>query len=160
MPASPAAVKMQTQIPPVVVEIVVHCPPQRAFDYFTRDIARWWPLDSHSVGQADAIDVRIEPREGGRVIETLKDGSTSAWGTVLAWRPGSHFAMSWHPGRDETTAQRVDVTFASHPEGTRVKLVHDGWEALGDEAADVRDRYVPGWKLVFDQRYGGYCAAA
>jgi uncharacterized protein YndB with AHSA1/START domain len=156
---SPAAAETSARIAPIVIDLVVRCPPQRAFDYFTRDIGRWWPLESHSVGLRDAVDVRVEPREGGHVVETLRDGSESVWGTVLAWKPGARFSMSWHPGRDAGTAQRVDVAFAPHADGTRVTLRHDGWEALGADASSVRDRYVPGWGLVFEQRFGGYCSA-
>ena len=37
-------------IPPVALDTLVPCSPEAAFDYFTRDIARWWPLAEHSCG--------------------------------------------------------------------------------------------------------------
>ena len=103
---------------PMVLETTVPCPPERAFAYFTRDIARWWPLTLYSRGGADAQDVRFEPRVGGGLVETTRDGAAHRWGTVDAWDPGARIAFSWHPGRDDSAAQRVDgqhtwVSFSS-----------------------------------------------
>jgi uncharacterized protein YndB with AHSA1/START domain len=146
------------EIAPIVIELVVACPPDRAFDYFTRDVGRWWPLPSHSVGGEKAKDVHFEPRLGGRLVETLRDGAESVWGTIEDWHPGERVRFSWHPGREPATAQWVEVTFARNPAGTRVTLTHGGWERLGVAAAESRGNYVGGWKFVFAERFGGYCA--
>jgi hypothetical protein len=156
--ANPAAVDAPTT--PVVAEVVVPCPPDRAFDYFARDIGRWWPLDTHSVGRANARGVRFEPRVGGRLVETLAEGSEAAWGTVETWCPGERLRFSWHPGREPATAQWVEIAFAPHRDGTRVVLTHGGWERLGERAAATREGYVGGWAFVLGERYGGHCAAA
>jgi hypothetical protein len=47
-----AVVDPQGALAPIVVDVVVPCPPDRAFEYFTRDIGRWWPLGTHSIGEA------------------------------------------------------------------------------------------------------------
>jgi uncharacterized protein YndB with AHSA1/START domain len=156
MTAGIAAADASRALAPIVVDLVVPCPPERAFDYFTRDIARWWPLASHSVGGDKALGVAFEPRVGGRLVESLHDGRESTWGEVTAWRPGRQVAFTWHPGRDPDTAQLVDVRFAAHPSGTRVTLTHGGWDRR-DDGATARENYVGGWKLVFGERYGEYC---
>jgi Activator of Hsp90 ATPase homolog 1-like protein len=158
MPASTAVADPQGALAPIVVDLVVPCPPDRAFEYFTRDIGRWWPVGTHSLGGQDATDVRFEPRAGGRLIESQRDGSEHAWGTVTSWQPGRQVAFSWHLNRDPVTAQWVDVRFAPNPTGTRVTLTHGGWERR-DDGAQVRESYVGGWKIVFNERYGGYCAS-
>lgn len=145
---------------PIEIDLVVPCDPARAFDYFTRDVAQWWPLASHSCAGDDAADVAFEPRAGGALVETAKDGAKHRWGTVTAWEPGRRVAFTWHPGRDPATAQQVDVSFRPNPAGTRVTLVHGGWEALGERAAETRGNYVGGWRIVFDERYGAFCAGA
>ena len=145
---------------PIEIDLVVPCDPARAFDYFTRDIAAWWPLASHSCAGAEAASVAFEPRAGGALVETTRDGATHRWGTVSAWEPGGRVAFSWHPGRDPSTAQAVEVRFRAHPSGTRVTLVHGGWEALGERAAETRGNYTGGWRVVFTERYGAYCAGA
>ena len=145
-------------LPPIAVDVVVPCPPDRAFDYFTRDIARWWPLSTHSCATVDAVDVAFEPRVGGALTERARDGTMHVWGTVTAWTPGSRVAFTWHPGRDADHATRVDVTFTAGGDGTRVTLTHDGWNARHD-GAKVRESYVEGWQIVLLHRYGGHCAA-
>jgi len=158
--ASPAAARSVPGLAPIVVELVVPCPPDRAFDYFTHDIGRWWPLATHSVGRERARDVRFEPRPGGQLLESLADGSESAWGRVEVWRPGECVRFTWHPGRDAATAQWVEVAFAANPAGTKVTLTHGGWERLGDAADATRGGYATGWRLVLGERFGQYCTVA
>ena len=146
----------QPSLAPVVVAVVVPSPPDRAFDYFTRDIGRWWPLQSHSLGGPDAVGVRFEGREGGRLVETLGNGDERAWGTVTTWQPGRRVAFTWHLERDPATAQDVDVTFVAVAEGTRVTLTHGGWERRHD-GATARENYASGWQFVLRERFGGYC---
>jgi uncharacterized protein YndB with AHSA1/START domain len=160
MHAAPAVPERTAALAPVELDVVVPCDPGRAFEYFTRDIGRWWPLATHSCAGEDAASVAFEPRAGGRLVETARDGTEHSWGTVNAWEPGQRVAFSWHPGRDPATAQWVDVAFRATPAGTRVTLRHGGWESLGERAPATRERYMHGWQAVFSQRYGEYCRAA
>jgi hypothetical protein len=158
MNATPPIAPDDAKLAPVVVDVLVPCPPARAFDYFTRDIARWWPLSTHSCAMADAVDVAFEGRAGGRLVERSRDGASHVWGTVTTWEPGGRVAFTWHPGRDADFATRVDVTFVAAGDGTRVTLTHDGWNARAD-GARARENYVGGWRIVLVQRYGGHCAS-
>ena len=142
---------------PIVIDLVVPCPPERAFDYFTRDIGRWWPLATHSCGEADAVALALEPRIGGLLVEHTRDGTRHVWGEVTAWEPGRRVAFTWHPGRGIDWATHVDVAFAAHPSGTRVTLTHDGWDAR-DDGARARENYADGWRLVLVERFGRYCS--
>lgn len=138
---------------PVVKSLVVHLDPIAAFELFTAGLARWWPLATYSCAGATARDVSIEPRVGGWVIEHANDGSTTPWGTVLAWEPPHRFAMTWHPQSDPAQATRLEVRFSVACEGgCRVELVHDGWQTLGDAASAAHERYDAGWVAVL-QRY-------
>lgn len=147
---------------PIVVKLQVGCPPDRAFDYFTRDITRWWPLDDHSCSDSNADDlpasVAFEPRVGGGLVETSKAGLKHRWGTVSAWAPGARVAFSWHPGRPEATAQRVEVTFAPNAAGTLVTLTHGGWDPADPATEKMHRSYSGGWQFVFGECYAGYCA--
>ena len=156
-PAASAAADPANALAPIVLETTVPCPPDRAFAYFTRDIARWWPLALYSCGGDAAQDVRFEPRIGGGLVETTRDGATHRWGTVSAWAPGERVAFSWHPGRDDSAAQWVDVTFAAHPAGTFVTLTHGGFEKLGERALAVKSEYQNGWPTVFGRLYPAWC---
>lgn len=146
----------QAAIAPIVIQVPLGCPPERAFSYFTRDIAKWWPLAKHSVCGDRAADVAFEPRSGGRLFETDGEGNVHIWGRVSEWSPPGRLRFSWHPGHEEATAQWVEVIFAPHPNGTLVTLTHGGWEALGARAAATRATYAGGWPTVIGFLFANY----
>jgi uncharacterized protein YndB with AHSA1/START domain len=143
-------------VPPVVKVVRVTCTPAQAFERFTRDIARWWPLRTHSLFKGDAVSVAFEPRAGGRLFERSAGGDEQVWGLVTAWDPPARLGFTWHVGRSPDTAQHVELTFTSCPEGSEVRLVHSGWEALAQRGAPLRDEYERGWSVVFVERYGDF----
>ena len=122
--------------------------PEEAFRLFTEEIAAWWPLESHSVGQANAASVKFEARVGGQIVESIDDGRTEVWGEVTACDPPSHLRFTWHPGTPPDQATEVEVRFTAHADGTAVELIHTGWDQRPD-MAEVRKNYDPGWDLVF-----------
>ena len=144
--------------PPIELDALVACSPGAAFEYFTRDIGRWWPLARHSCSEARAAGVAFEERLGGRLIETDVDGKQYVWGTVLAWEPGRRLTFSWHPAKPADNALTVAITFEAAGDATRVRLVHTGWERLGAGAAEARSQYANGWPKVFGELYAGYCS--
>ncbi len=124
----------------------------RTFELFTESMATWWPLETHSCGGVDAVDVRFEGRIGGRVVEVTTDGTEYEWADVIAWDPPHRFALAWHPNPDPVAATIVDVRFTElNDGGTRIDLEHRAWEELGDELArSTRTGYDTGWDLVID----------
>ena len=143
-------------VPPVEKSVLVHCDPVRAFQAFTAEIAHWWPMQTHSVAQAQTRSVAIEPHVGGRIYEVAADGTESAWGRILAWSPPAGFSMTWHPGRPADPHTIVELSFVAEGDGTRVLLVHRGWDALGANAQGSRESYDRGWESVFVRDYGAY----
>ncbi len=138
---------LTTALSPLVKSVTVAAPPERAFELFTSDIGRWWPLVSHSVGADSATSVVMECRPGGRIVETVRDGSTHVWGTLTDWSPSTQVAFTWHPGQPEGEATLVTVTFRAAGEQTEVRLVHSGWDARPD-GARARTGYDTGWDTV------------
>jgi uncharacterized protein YndB with AHSA1/START domain len=137
-----------TSVEPVRKSVTVPAGPQRAFELFTAHIQEWWPLATHSVGGEHAAGLAFGEGVGAPIIETLADGTTSAWGTITGWEPPHRVAFSWHPGRAEAEATRVEVTFTQDGPGcTVVRLIHSGWERRPD-GASVRDGYDSGWDPV------------
>jgi hypothetical protein len=128
--------------------IVVACPVEHAFRVFTERMSDWWPFEGHSIFDGNATIV-WERYVGGRVYERAETGEEGLWGTIAAWDPPRSFTMTWHPGRGEETAQELTVTFGEAPNGTRVDLVHTGWERAAD-AADRLASYDTGWDTVLD----------
>jgi uncharacterized protein YndB with AHSA1/START domain len=135
-------------IPPLKRSIVVAWPPEASFRRFTDGIATWWPLETHSVGQARAETVVFEGRVGGRIVEKVSGGQDCTWGTITAWDPPRRVAFTWHPGQAPDSSQDVEVTFSPEGSGTRLELVHTGWERLGKMARRARRAYPLGWTYV------------
>lgn len=146
---------------PIVKTITVSCTPARAFEIFAARMEAWWPLDSHSVSAGAGHRTRsvaVEPKVGGRVIETMFDGWQSDWGVVLDYVPGARLSMSWHPGTAPEHATRVDVVFEPLEDGTtRVTLTHSGWDALDDQGQTRRRSYDGGWETVLGEHFGSAC---
>ena len=46
--------------PPIELDALVACAPGAAFEYFTRDIGRWWPLARYSCSQERAAGVAFD----------------------------------------------------------------------------------------------------
>lgn len=136
------------QIPPVEKTFRISLPVERAFLLFTEEMHTWWPLESHSVGGDQTETCVFEPRVGGRIYEIQKDGTEVEWGHVQAWEPPNRVIFVWHPGRDEITAQEVEVWFEVMPGGAIVHLTHRGWERLGAKAHEMREDYDTGWDTV------------
>lgn len=138
--------------------VTVPATPDRAFALFTAGFGDWWPLATHSVGTDKAAAVAFGTGVGGIIVETLADGTTSAWGTVTGWEPPDRVTFSWHAGTPEADAGLVEVTFTPNGPGTTlVELVHTGWENRTD-GATARAGYQTGWDPVID-RYARAAAA-
>jgi uncharacterized protein YndB with AHSA1/START domain len=142
---------LTNDLEPLIKQVTVSLDAARAFRLFTDGVAGWWPLVSHSVEGEHAATCRFEPYVGGRFYETARAGTEHTWGTILAWEPPHRIVLTWHPGRDGSTAQEVEVTFHPVADGTRVRLVHRGWQALEADAPRVRANYDAGWTLVLSR---------
>jgi uncharacterized protein YndB with AHSA1/START domain len=125
-------------------EVTVPAPPERAFAVFTERFDSWWPR-SHHIGEPEMAEAIIEPRAGGRWYERGVDGSACDWGEVLAYDPPHRVVLSWHLNGewaydpDPARASEVEVTFTPAGDGTRVELVHRGFERHGATAEALRD---------------------
>jgi len=139
---------LESTLEPVRKELKVNLSAEAAFRLFTEGLNKWWPLATHSVGEENAERCFFEEHVGGRIYEVMKDGRQADWGEVLVWEPYDKVSFTWHPSRTSDTAQEVTVTFSESSGGTIVKLVHTGWEVLGEKAVTARNGYVTGWDFV------------
>ena len=94
-----------------------------------------------------SVDLAATP-VGGTVAESAADGTRHVWGVVQTLEPGRRIRFSWHPGREPESAQWIEVAFAPAEFGSRITLIHGGWEALGEIAPILRREYVAGWQHV------------
>lgn len=153
---------VQLRRPPVHQDTLVRSDIEHTFDVFVRTIGAWWPRRI-SAGQEEMADATLEPRLGGRVYETWRDGTEVDWGVIIAWSPPTGFTMTWTATPEPT---EVELTFrALGPALTRVAVEHRGWEALSEEQAGEdcalpggyrSGAYAQGWAMIL----GGLQAAA
>ncbi len=148
---------------PIRKSITVPLPRDEAFELFTAGIDSWWPKDRHSVSastnEGDKAEVRIDPREGGHVIERRADGTEEQWATVRNWVPGHRLTLDWYPGRGNEEATEVEIVFQQTETGTRIDLTHSGFGRFGRDAETMCTTYDSGWDHVFGVCYRSRCRA-
>ena len=138
--------------------VTVDAPPERAFDVFTAGFATWWPIESHHIGDNVAVDVAIEPYQGGRWLERDADGNECVWGFVTDWEPPHRVVLSWHLTADyefdpdPAKASEVEVRFTSQDDGTLVELEHRGFERRAEGGAETREKVsaAGGWQDLME----------
>ncbi len=128
----------------VVKTVTVDANQEKAFRVFTDGFASWWPLDSHHIGEKDAVTAVIEPRSGGRWFERAEDGSECEWGTVIEFDPPARVVLGWQLDADwhydPDLVTEVEVRFiAESPGRTRVELEHRDLDRFGDRGDEVRE---------------------
>lgn len=128
----------------LVRTIELDCPPEHAFDVFTRMIDLWWPRGhrKHRDGS-----LRLDASPGGALIDRAPDGAEWTMGEVTAIEPPHRLDLDWYPGSPAAPTS-VEIRFAGRDIGTvvtvthrplletksiwpqRVELFNKGWEAV------------------------------
>ncbi len=135
-------------IEPIRLSFEVECAPEHAFEVWTSRIDQWWPAD-HTVSGDDDATVFLERRTGGRIFERTPSGVEHDWGEVTVWEPPTRLGYLWHLRRDRADATEVEIQFIDRGDATtRVEIEHRGWEALGAQGEDWRDRNRGGWATL------------
>ncbi len=126
----------------------VACPVEHAFRVWTERINLWWPAD-HTVSDRSDTEVVLEPRLGGRIFERTIDGVKHDWGEVTRWEPPHRLGYLWHLRSHRSVATSVEIRFRAAAEAdTRIEIEHAGWERLGADAPQWRDRNRMGWTTL------------
>ncbi|MEX0284011.1 MAG: SRPBCC domain-containing protein [Paracoccaceae bacterium] len=148
---------------PIRKTVSVPLPPDEAFRVFTADMSLWWPVETHSLSASSGErpkSVHVDAHEGGHITEVKADGARANWATITKWQPGEKFEFDWYVGRDPSEATCVSVTFLADGADTIVTLIHDGFDRLGAQGAQMAANYNTGWDGVLGERFGGYCRKA
>lgn len=118
------------------VSILVAVDLENAFRVFTEDIDKWWRrgLKYRVAGQRQDALILLEPRVGGRVLESfeVESGSTIIEaGRVTVWEPPNRLTFTWRAIKfTDDQATTVDVRFTPQTNGTLVVLTHSGWSSI------------------------------
>jgi uncharacterized protein YndB with AHSA1/START domain len=135
----------RTNTDAVTRSVLVPLAPDEAFELFVDRFDTWWPRDSHHIAEADAAEVFLDARPGGRWYERADDGTECDWGQVmevdrpnrilLAWQ----LTPEWRYDPDTQKATHVEVVFSAKENGTAVTLTHSGFEVHGEPGAAMRE---------------------
>ena len=146
---------------PLISTIEVPCSQEKAFRVLVNEMGSWWPLDKRSMSMhhgATAKSLLVEPKLGGKIIETGHDDTLHHWGTIKTYDPHDSVTMDFHMGLPAENASLVEVKFtALDSERTQVELTQSNWEAFGDMAEMMRRGYGSGWVIIFEESYKSAC---
>ena len=133
---------------PLRMSFDVDCSAEHAFSVWTSKLGTWWPADHTATGRDDLVVV-MEAGVGGRIYERTPDGAEHDWGEITIWNPPTRLGYLWHLRRDRSDATEVEIQFLADEAGaTRIEIEHRGWERLGSEADQWRDRNSAGWESL------------
>ncbi len=123
--------------------VTAEAPQHIAWRTFTEQMGKWWPLAMYKIGAANAVDVIIEPRSGGRWYELGDDGSSCDWGRVIAWEPVSRLVLTWDIAADwqydAELGTEIEVNFVAEGETrTRIEFEHRKLDRYGDRRDEMR----------------------
>ncbi len=129
---------------------------------FVNEMGSWWPLDKRSMSLMNsgkpAKSLRIESKQGGKIVEIGPDDTEHLWGTIKSYNPHDFVSMDFHMGLPPENASLVEVRFTElGEEQTRVELTQSNWEAFGDMAEMMRDGYGSGWVIIFEEAFKLAC---
>lgn len=124
--------------------IVIAAAPDRVWRAWTEQTSMWWKKP-YVIDADQSTGLLIEPRAGGRFLEKWgEDGVGYLLGHVVAWLPPQRLAFSWSESDWSGASTLVNVTFEKAGQGTRVTLVHEGFDRVPDGAGQ-RASYESGW---------------
>ncbi|HEX5828655.1 MAG TPA: SRPBCC domain-containing protein [Candidatus Limnocylindrales bacterium] len=127
------------RVPPIDLVVETGAEPELVWRTLT-DPARvaLWFTDASRVGRVGDT-YRLDFGEGSVVR-----------GEVLALEPGRTFAHAWAwDGSEPGEVTRVTWTVEPHLGGSRVRLVHDGWDEAGMDRS-ARDDHEGYWRGYLD----------
>jgi hypothetical protein len=142
---------------PIVRSIEVPCSQAEAFSVFIDDMPSWWPLarfSNSAYAKATPRELRVDARQGGKIVEVSHDGTEHLWGTIREYQPSDLLSMDFHIGTGPEAATLVEIRFTVlAAERTRVELTQSNWENAGEMAKMLRGGYGTAWTVIFDQAY-------
>ncbi|MGK2740132.1 SRPBCC domain-containing protein [Tepidicaulis sp. LMO-SS28] len=118
----------------VRVSIEIAVAPDELFQIFVEDVDLWWKRGpSHRFFPPWEGTLRFEKNGETRLVQQDEENPKRRHviGKVLVWQPGTHLAFEFRlPNFSPEQVTRVDVAFMPTETGTRLELLHTGWETL------------------------------
>lgn len=145
-------------------KISLDCAPIVAFEVFTSDMSKWWPMETHSISAGNKTlpaSLIIERTEGGRIVEIDSNGKAHPWGHFQVYQAPFRVVIAWHVDEPADHSTYIEVVFGMETNGTTsIVLTHSGWDVFGDAAHQKRSDYDTGWDVVFGKCFKDACQEA
>lgn len=125
-------------------DIWINAPIETVWDFITdqRKIAQWLMPNDFAPVQGHCFNMQCEPMDGSNgIVECV----------VEECQPPSRLVYSWTIDKPPITTL-VEIQLNTENNGTRLKLVHSGWEQLSEQDSHVRDRHDQGWTFLLGQQ--------
>ncbi len=126
---------------------LLSCPPERAFELFTKQASEWWP-EARRHTKDPRSEIRLQP--SGRFWEQAADGHAVELGRVRAWEPPHRLVLDFYPGTDPDHPTEVVITFAAEGHGTRVIVDHGPTPESADLWSLRVARFDQSWDAVLE----------
>lgn len=144
--------------------ITLNCAPIVAFEVFTSEMSKWWPMETHSISAGNntlPASLIVERAEGGRIVEVDSNGKSHPWGHFQVYQAPFRVLIAWHVDEPPDHSTYIEVVFGMETNGTTsVVLTHSGWDIFGDAAEQKYSEYDAGWDVVFGKRFKNACQEA
>lgn len=144
--------------------VTLDCAPVIAFEVFTYDMAKWWPMESHSISAGNATlpaNLIVERKENGRIIEIDSNGKAHLWGHFQVYQAPFRVLIAWHVNEERSRATYIEVVFGMETNGKTIAvLTHGGWDVFNGDEEQKRADYDTGWDFVFGECYKNACQEA
>lgn len=141
--------------------ITLNCAPIVAFEVFTSEMAKWWPMDTHSISAGNntlPASLIVERSEDGRIVEIDSNGKAHPWGHFQDFQAPSRVLIAWHVDDTPDHSTYIEVVFGMETNGvTTVVLTHSGWDIFGDDAEQQYSKYDTDWDIVFGKCFKTAC---
>ena len=90
--------------------------------------------------------IAVDWRVGGLAVETVA-GERFEWADVLEYDPPTAFRLRWRVNPEKPPTE-LKVAFFADGDGTRVELIHAGWESFAETAGEEAQGYTSGGDTV------------
>jgi uncharacterized protein YndB with AHSA1/START domain len=112
--------------------ITIAASPERVWQAWVEEMNNWWTRPYYNDHER-VTGLYLEPRLGGRYIEKWgDDGAGFLIGHVVEWLPPFRLAYTWSERNWGGITTLVQIELRPEGAGTRLSIVHDGFERLPD----------------------------
>jgi uncharacterized protein YndB with AHSA1/START domain len=154
MPINGTTEKLELALVKIQQELEIAAPPQRVYEAFVNDIARWWSR-GYLLGGEATVDLVLEARPGGRLMEVLSNGGGVLWAEVTLLSPGRSIRLGIPEGVLWSGPGYYMLRFEAQQDGaaTLLKLEH---QCAQPYCEDGHSGYVQGWTDLLAERLKVY----